>query len=44
MKVILGPCRCQDCGKPLWWAVTGRSVRAWRDADGAVHDCMARKP
>lgn len=43
---ILGPCRCQGCGEPLWYAK--RNSRrlgivypklAWREDDGTIHRC-----
>lgn len=45
-KPKLGPCRCQGCGEPLWWATAnsrwmGVTVRRthWRDVDGTMHRC-----
>lgn len=42
----LGPCRCQGCGEPVWWAkrMTRRlgipALRFnWREEDGVLHRC-----
>lgn len=47
---VLGPCACQDCGEPLYWArrntrvlnVTVGSLR-WRDRTGHIHRCAKAK-
>lgn len=41
--IILGPCPCQRCGEPVWWARSKRygSPPAWRDANGHRHFCEA---
>ena len=45
-KPILGPCRCQGCGEPLWYAKRmsrrlGISAPrlGWREEDGILHRC-----
>ena len=45
-RPMLGPCRCQGCGEPLWWAkrqtrhLGNPIVRAaWREEDGCLHQC-----
>jgi hypothetical protein len=45
-KPLLGPCRCQDCGEPLYWATRQTRVRGvlaqrtdWRESDGIRHVC-----
>jgi hypothetical protein len=42
----IGPCRCQGCGEPLWWAEGPDSVMGvpiarhrWREEDGVLHRC-----
>lgn len=48
---ILGPCPCQVCGEPLYWArrntrvlnVVVGSLR-WRDWTGRIHKCPVAKP
>lgn len=41
-----GPCRCQGCGEPLWWAKANSrrlgipALRfGWREEDGTLHRC-----
>ena len=45
-RVILGPCPCQGCREPLYWAKwptrrLGNTVFqiAWREEDGEPHRC-----
>jgi hypothetical protein len=45
-RPIVGPCRCQHCGEPVWWAKRmsrrfglNAPRMAWRDADGRLHRC-----
>jgi hypothetical protein len=38
--VLLGPARCVNCGRMVWYASTGgRTTRRWRDRDGREHAC-----
>lgn len=48
---LLGPCRCQGCGEPLWWATRqsrylGNVIdkTAWREEDGTIHRCPNVEP
>ena len=36
MTVLLGPCKCQGCGK----LVTLNERMVWVDADGLSHSCI----
>jgi hypothetical protein len=43
---LLGPCNCQGCGEPLWWARRQSRrmgvvvpLTTWRDEVGLIHRC-----
>ena len=36
---IIGPCRCQGCGEPLWWSRIRQYGHAWLDSTGSRHLC-----
>lgn len=45
-RPLLGPCRCEACGEPLWWAkrktryLGNPAIRVgWREEDGVLHRC-----
>lgn len=50
---ILGPCPCQGCGTPLFWAHSQtrgtwngpviKGLLKWREAGGRVHKCLAAR-
>jgi len=46
MKIILGPCPCQNCGTIVYWCRTIMQSpigivrpRRWCEKTGAIHSC-----
>lgn len=47
LRAILGPCPCQGCGQPVYYArsqtrvlgVVSPGMPVWRDRTGGVHGC-----
>jgi hypothetical protein len=49
---VLGPCRCQGCGKPVYYAHSytrlswnGPVIKGflrWREQGGRIHKCAAK--
>jgi hypothetical protein len=47
LRAILGPCPCQACGQPVYFArsqtrvlgVVSPGIPVWRDRTGGIHGC-----